>query len=216
MVKSRNAWCLLLPALLLGGCGFFAKGETYAIPSATLRGMLLNTEVPLAIFGDAEVHSRAMEKGDDTVVWAVSEKTGKELLRFSAKLIPSGDGTTVVVDVLPPEGPNKDRVAQGLADHITIRNLYHAAMTEQIDARLEGRFFDLTQIADETALATMANISTISEQMDRASRDWGRYERDNIAKAYREEGQGATSGEFGTDYPDSSFGEPMDSAYSRD
>lgn len=200
-----------LAALALSGCGGANEGETYPIASAELRDTLLDTDAPLQVLGSQAVDWKTAQEGDDTVIWKVlSEKDG-ELIRFSAKLVPVDGGTRVDVAVLAPEAKNKELVTKRLAENDSVRALYHMAMTEEIDAKLENRGFDFTRISGALARATAANMGTITKSLDEAVEADRKRSRDNIDRAYRQEREDMKFGSYGeSNAQGKPFGAPMD------
>lgn len=203
----RAALVALAAAALLAGCGDASRGETYAIAPADLREALLDTDAPIGVLGSEAVDWKTSPSGDDAVLWMVLGTDDKELLRFTATVVPVGQGARVDVAVLPPESALKDRVAKGLAENGSVRDLYRLAMTEEIDAKLEHRGFDFSRIAGATMQAAAANMGSISDRMDKAGAEFRKRDEENIARAYREEGHRRDDG-YGA-VQQRPFGAPM-------
>jgi hypothetical protein len=198
-------------ALLCACDGGTSHGETYALPTAQVRETLLDTDAPIQVLGTQAVDWKTSALGDGTVLWTVLGERGGQLIRFSAKLVPVDGGTRVDVDVLPPEGKMQERVAKGIAENPSIRDLYHVAMTEEIDAKLENRGFDASRIAAATIRAATANMASIGDSMDKAGAEFRKRDEENMARAYRDERRNVTFGTYGNDGAGPKrFGAPMD------
>lgn len=200
-------------AALLSACGGDANhGETYAVAAADLRATLLDTDAPLQVLGSQAVDWKTASQGDDTVVWKVLGAGDDELIRFAAKLVPVDGGTRVDVEVLAPETKNKEQVTKRLAENDSVRALYHVAMTEEIDAKLENRGFDFTRISGALARATAANMGTIRKSLDEVGEADRKRSRENVDRAYKRERENVKFGSYG-EYSGQGkpFGAPMDS-----
>lgn len=198
---------ILAGLLALSACG--KPGEVYPIPLAEVRETLRQTDPPMGVLGSQAVDWRTSRLGDGTVVWAILSSGGTELIRFAAHTsAEDAQSTRVTLDVLPPEGRMKTRVTKGMADNPAIADLYRAAITEQVDARLENRGFDYTRIAAATMRATVTAMPAISKSFDEAAAASNRRDADNMARAYRDEGSYDAREE--SELAEPAFGEPMD------
>lgn len=211
LLTARHFVVLAAAALLWGCGGGTPQGETYALPADQVREALLDTDAPIQVFGSRAVDWKTAREGDDTVIWTVIGDDDRPLMRFGAKMVAVKGGTRVDVEVLPPEGKNKERVAKGIAEHPEIRDLYHVAMTEEIDAKLEHRGFDGSRIAMATVRAASANMKSISASLDEAVKEEHKRDAENVARAYASERK-AKFGTYGNDNTPGprTFGAPMD------
>jgi hypothetical protein len=184
----------LSAALLLSGCDMLAKGEVYPLGEKDMRSALRKVEPPMGVMGsDNGLDYRVAQQGDGTVIWTIVQNN-KSRLRFVARSTPVDAGSTrVEVEITGPTDKPDDAVTKRLADNSSIRDLYLAAMTEEIDAALEHRSFNYSAIAAQTSRAMMANMSNIGSEMDKAAAEFDRRDRENMDRAYREEGQSGFS-----------------------
>jgi hypothetical protein len=162
---------------------------TYAVPVEDARRILATTGQPPFVFGTRPPRFALVEQSPTRLVWAVSQN-GAEVMRFAADLSPAGTGTRVGLNLTGATSGRLGNVEERFAEKPSIRRLYLAAMQEQIAADLESRPFDMSAIYSEMTAATLANIGSISDQMDRAAAEYRRRDRENIEKAYREEARG--------------------------
>ena len=193
MIRPFRLACLFVAAASMVGCGILAKGEVYPVPISEVRQALRQTEPPMDVLGSAATNWRVSQRGDGTIVWLILGEGNAELMRFVAKSTSEGrDATRVEVSVQPPDGSNHDVVAKGMQDHPAILDFYHAAIAEQVDARLEKREFEYRRIAMQGVQATVIELPGISAQMDRAGEQMRKRDADHMARAYRNEGNGDT------------------------
>jgi hypothetical protein len=154
------------------------------------KRILAQTDIPPIVFGTVAPASRTTTDGASDVVWIVSKK-GAEIFRFVATLSDAGHGTTRVQLKIKgvTSGPSGN-IEQRFSDYATIKKLYLTAMNERIASALEHRPFDIARIYPALGIATLANMSAIMAQFDRASEQYKRSSRANIEKAYRDEARG--------------------------
>lgn len=191
----RRVTLTLLAAASLSACGLGEKGEVYPIRGSELRAKLASIEPPFGVFGSQAIDWRVIRQGDGSVIWAIQDKDGLELLRFRASTSDEGPTETrVAIEVEPPQGRFHDQVANGMASHQSTVALYRAAMTEQVDAELENREFDLARISGAMGVAVVANMSEIGANFDKMAEDDRRRSRENIDRAYAEERSGGGRG----------------------
>src|SRR5688572_15632036 len=152
---------------MLAACGAGEPGEVYPMGGSDLRQALLTIDELPPVFGSAALDTSVVNTGDGTITWTASQGF-EPVLRFIARTEPVDEShTRVIVQIAAPTGAEGDEIARRLADNPQIRDLYLAAMTEQIDAKLEGREFDLSVISGQLALATAANIGQLSSDLDK-------------------------------------------------
>jgi len=180
---------VLAPLALIAGCAQ-TGGSVYAVPIGEARKVLEGTGLPPLVFGSDEPEVAVRADGPSRIVW-ILRKDGAEMMRYVALLSPDGETSThVSLDLVgATQGPFRD-TAERLRQNGTIRHLYLVAMEERIASALERRPFDEATILPATAAAAAANIGRISQDMDRIAEADQRRERENIARAYREEAAG--------------------------
>ncbi len=206
MVNCKSLAPALLALALLGGCGSADSGEVYPLPATEVRELLRATDLP-PVFGSAPVRANAIHDGDGNIIWWVTQR-GEAVLRFIAHTeTVDASHTRVTVDIQPPTDAVDDPMAKRLADNPSIRNLYRAAMVEQVDAALEHREFNYSAISGQMMGAMAANMGEIGDRMDRAAEASRKADEANMADAYAREGQSSYSDEDETE-----FGKPMDDA----
>lgn len=188
MRRSRSALALV-PALLAGaGCSQF--GAYYPVPSSVARDRLLASEAPLMPFGQMATDSVTLQKGDDTIVWAILDDDDHELIRIVAKIAPGAESTRVWSDVAPPQGTRHDAVARGLTENVSSAGLYRAVAAEQVDSALNQRRFDLTRTYGPMMAATLANLPRLSKTFSDDAAASRKQNRDAMQRAYDDEAAG--------------------------
>ena len=153
-------------ALLLSGCGAASLGQTFDITAAEAKQILKRTEVPYDVLGNNDLRSHVIEKSPTSLVWKVTLE-GAEYLQFTADLSSADPASTqVVVSVKGPASGRYAKMEKALNDNVTVKNLYLAAMEEEIAAALEKRDFDIMKITPQLLAATGANLGAISDRFD--------------------------------------------------
>jgi hypothetical protein len=197
-LHTRRIFTALSAIALLSACGLGGEpGEVYAKSGSEVRQTLAGIDTLPPIFGSNVVETSVMNNGDGSITWTASQGY-KPLLRFVAQTEEVDAGhTRVVVGIKGATDAADDPTAKRLAENPTIRDLYLAAMVEQVDATLEGREFDFSAISGKLAIATAANIGQMSANLDKVVAEEQRREAENVARAYEQE----ASGDWG-DTPD--------------
>jgi hypothetical protein len=159
-MRKIGVLVLAAAAALLGGCG---DGETYPLAAKDVKADLLSIKPPNLVFGDGiGVETMASQIGQDQVRWTV-RSDGTSMLKFTATVTPDGDkASKVALTVEPFEGQERDQIRHNVATTSAALNLYHAAMVEQIDARLENRSFNYAAIQSQM----LASMGTAMKQID--------------------------------------------------
>ena len=188
MTRPIFAFAAALALLCLSACG--KQGTVYERPLEEVHTMLADIDELPPVFGSNEPDHHMDSSDPNAVAWILT-KDDSEIMRFTAELAPEGQAKTrvTVTATAPTESPYGN-MAQRLADHKEIGDLYVTAMTEQIAARLEGRPFDITKTYGAMFNATRANIGAISREMDAGAEADHKREADNIRRAYAEEAAG--------------------------
>lgn len=173
----------LIGMLLLSACNRGAV--VYDLSQADTHTLLSRADELPPVFGSNEPDLR-METADPAAVAWVLSVEGKEVMRFVAILVPEGQvRTAVAVSVqAPPEFEKR------LNDNSSVRDLYLAAMREQVDSTLLGRPYDMTRVLPAMQKAMAANIGTIAGNMQAAGEEARKRDEDNIRKAYAREAAG--------------------------
>lgn len=178
---------LCAAALLPAGC-FWEPGRVFPVPAAEARAMLLESEVPYAMFGDmtGELDGPATAKGATDVEWTVKERN-RPVIRYTARLTPVDAASTRVAVELAPADP---RVAANMKENGSIVRLYQAAMEEKVAATLERRPFQASATFPAMGLAIAANHASFSADAAAAGEALRKQDEANIARAYAEEARG--------------------------
>lgn len=197
----------LLASVALAACG--EPGEVYPLSEAEVVAKLKQSDMPPGIFGSAAPDARVSRDTDGNVVWIVSQR-GKRLMRFVAYTeAVDAENTRVAVEVFGPNDNPEDPINKRFAEHSEIIDLYRDAMTEQVDATLEGRDYEFSRIAGSMMRAAAANAGNIANDMDKAA------ERSRKSVEEYEARQAAVAepveGWYADDTYDHSYGQPTDS-----
>ena len=169
--------------LMLSACG--QKGYVSERPMSEVHDLLAGADDLPPVFGSADPDLRMETADPKAVSWVLSQK-GEEIMRFVATLAPEGDRKTSV-DLTVKSPP---MIEKRLSDNPQIRDLYLAAMREQVESTLESRAYDMTRIYPALGKAMSANIGNISRDVEAAAEADRKREEDNIRKAYAREAAG--------------------------
>ena len=186
----------LMATCLLAACG---ESENYAMPAKEVRSDLLQLRPPGFLFGSVGVDTMVSQAGKDQIRWTVIQD-GKALLSFIATVTESGENSTeVAVTVEPAPGKADTQIGRGMAENPAVVKLYRKAMAEQIDARLENRPFDFSQIQGQMMAAAIATIPQMQKSMDEAAKHFDAMDRERdaaVAEAdYERETRASLEGE---------------------
>ena len=132
----------LAAALALAGCG--KQGVHYDKTPTQVKTSLRQSHLPLYILGSMAQGSHVTQPDDETVVMAPTDGNGSELIRFVATVVPDGEGSRVAVAVLPPEGRNKDRIAERMQHQGFTMAIMQRLAAEHVASSIEHRSFDMT------------------------------------------------------------------------
>jgi hypothetical protein len=165
------------------------SGSVYQVPIAEARHILVGTGLPPLVFGTEEppwdVHD-----GGSQVIWIV-RRDDTELFRYVAHLKEENPGATrVEIELVGAQSGPGGNIAQRLAEHPAIRDMFLVAINEQIASALEHRPFETARIYPATAIAFMENMGSLRASADQAAAASERHNRENIQKAYRDEAAG--------------------------
>lgn len=152
--------------LILSGCGDAFRGQSFDVPVSEAREILKRTEVPYDVLGSPDLRSTVIEKSPTTLVWKVT-LDGSEFMQFTAEVTPNNPKSThVVVSLNGPSGGKYAAMEKTLNDNVTVKNLYLAAMEEEVAAALEKRDFDMMKLTPQIMAAAGANLGTITKRLD--------------------------------------------------
>ena len=185
-MRARHILAAAL-CLALAACG---QGKVYPKPIAHMHEVLEEIEDVPPVFGGAGPDV-SLEAGNPSRVEWVLALDGSEVMRFVATLEPEGERKTrMVLDLRGVTAGSHGNVEERLKGHPEVRKLYLVAMTEQIESKLEERPFDITRTYGALAVATAANIGSITRRMDDMAEADNKRDAENIRKAYAEEAAG--------------------------
>lgn len=184
---------------LLAACG---GGTSYPIPAKDVTSKLLSTKPPMMVFGGTATDLMVTQGEGGAVRWTVL-KNGTQVMRLVATVTPEGENASrVAVSMEPPNNDVTSSAAKRMAENPAIVKLYTAAMTEQIDAKLNNRAFDMGAIQGQMMAAAMASMPKIADQMDEAaamSRDMERDRDQARAEAAYRRNQAAAMNGYSSD-----------------
>ena len=152
--------------LILAGCGAVFRGQSFDVPVSEAEKILMRTEVPYDVLGSPDLRSKVIEKSPTTLVWKVT-LDGSEFMQFTAEVTPNTpESTRVVVSLNGPSGGKYAAMEKTLNDNVTVKNLYLAAMEEEVAAALEKRDFDMMKLTPHIMAAAGANLGTITKRLN--------------------------------------------------
>jgi len=162
----RNIIAAFGLVLILSGCGDAFRGQSFDVPVSEAKEILKRTEVPYDVLGSPDLRSKVIEKSPTTLVWKVT-LDGSEFMQFTAEVTPNNPKSTrVVVSLNGPSGGKYAAMEKTLNDNVTVKNLYLAAMEEEVAAALEKRDFDMMKLTPHIMAAAGANLGTITKRLD--------------------------------------------------
>jgi hypothetical protein len=165
---SRKTALIVAGSVLLSGCGVTSQGQNFDLPASEAKQILLQTEVPYDVLGSPDLRAYAVAEGRDTVVWRVLLQDA-EYMRFAATITSSNPASThVVVSVSGPPSGRYAAMGQALNENASVKNLYLAAMQEEVAAALEKRDFNIIKVSPQLLAAIAANMGSISVPGDDA------------------------------------------------
>jgi hypothetical protein len=166
LALRKNFLLAVSAVLTLSACGAWSPGQSFDIPASEAKKILLQTEVPYDVLGNSNLRANVIEKGPTTLVWKVM-LDDSEFMQFTAEVTPNNHTSTqVVISVNGPTAGKYAGLEKALNDNITVKNLYLAAMQEEVAAALEKRDFDILKISPQLMAATGANLGAIADRFD--------------------------------------------------
>lgn len=173
-VKSMLLTCA--GALLLASC---CAGEYYEKTPQEVTSALSAAYLPVHVLGGTVADSRVTQPDSNTVVTALIDRNGSEMMRFVTTLTPDGAGTRVATEVRPPKGRNEDRASAAMKANGVVLGLMEKLAEEHVAAAIEGRPFHMTFATSPMAKGMMGAVPGMSEQIDAANEaaaEFSRYE----------------------------------------
>ena len=176
-------------ALLVGGLyatDALAPGRTYDIPLEQAFDELSSMPVPdgLAATGAGAAPAVVVERTPSAIHWQFRVR-GQDVALFTARLTPEGAGRTRVRIEYSPREPSSPELRR-LASAGLVREFARLEMSEHVEARLERRPVDRTEVA--AALAD--HIAANPEQV----REYGRAMGEMVADLHRQINENAPEG----------------------
>ena len=196
--RWTNAAVALLLAGSLAGCGRPTK--TYSRTPFAAQAALTGTTIPGIAFGQS-AHCAPGVGSSGRVVWTIEEGSDDEarageldthhiIMKLSATLTAVAEGTEVAVDIQPPDGVDPAKIDDLERQQPAIARLWRSIASEQVDAALNRRGFDMANVRLAMATAVLAQLPQIGQQMDNAARENDRQQGERMDSAYRNDNHG--------------------------
>lgn len=155
-----------LGALLLMACG--QSGDYFDKSPQQVIAALRSAAVPIHVLGSTVKRSRVTQIDSHTIVTALLDTNGSELMRFVSTVTPDGTGSRVATSVVAPEGRNKDRAEAAMAKNGLAMGLMAGVAKEHVASAIEGRPFDML-FANPMAQKMAGAIPGVSQQINAAN-----------------------------------------------
>jgi hypothetical protein len=153
-------------AVLLSACG--PSGTYYEKTPEQVAAALRAAYLPTHVLGSTVTGSRVSQPDASTVVTALLDAEGRELMRFVTTVTPEGTGSRVSTDVRPPEGSHKERAVEAMEKNGFVMGLMGGLANEHVAAAIEGRPFDM-MFANPVAKTMAGAVPGVKEQIDQAN-----------------------------------------------
>lgn len=179
-------------------------GETYyEKPPSEVMSALSSAYVPTHILGSYVEGSRVTMPDGKTVVTALIDANGAELMRFVTTVTADGTGSLVDTVVEAPEGEHAERAAEAMKSQAFTMSLMEKLADEHVAAAIEGRPFDM--LAFNPMAKGMAQSMGYGEQIDEANAaamEFSRMDQDDYAgeDGFADDAWVESSGEPASDY----------------
>ena len=196
MKSERARWLWRAAAMafltMLAACD---GAKHYPNTTDAARAMLVGTTIPDIAFGKS-AHSGPGEATADGAQWAVvigsadglgadpGRGTGDTVMVLKAKLVTSGAGTDLTVDIAPPPHTDPAKFKALFDQHPGMDRMFRDIVREQADAVLTNRPFSYANISASMALAVLGELPNIRQQLDEDMKVYEQHERDTIDHAY--------------------------------
>jgi hypothetical protein len=178
--------------------GWDSGAKHYDKAPHEVHSALAAAYVPTHILGQYVKGSRVSSPDENTVVTALIDENGAELMRFVTTVTPDGTGSEVQTVVEAPEGEHSARAAEAMKKQAFTMALMQKLADEHVASAIEGRPFDM--LAFNPMAKKMADAAGYGETFAEASA--------TAAEISRDEQDAFAEGESDT----SDYGEPMSDA----
>jgi len=154
-------------AVLLVACG--GGGKYYEKTPEQVASALKSAHLPVHVLGGTVAGSRVSQPDDDTVVTALLDRNGSEVMRFVTTFTPDGPGARVATEIRPPEGNNKDRATEAMQANGFAMGMMKKLADEHVAAAIEGRPFDMMFASPPMAKGMMGAMPGMQERINQAN-----------------------------------------------
>lgn len=167
---------VIVATALLASCG---PGKFYPVASDVALEELARSSLPRLVLGN-DGNEQIVRKQVNGVIWSIADENGQEYIRLSAKVLPARNGSRIVTDVMPPDGPKRDLAAKALTTNRAFADLYRGIAREQVASVMEHRDFNERNLTIElTAMAF-----SLAPQLERNAAAYEKKKQENISNAY--------------------------------
>ena len=146
-----------------------AQGQYYEKTPEQIASALRAAHLPVHVLGGAVAGSRVTQPDSGTVVTALLDNRGSEVMRFVTTVTPDGTGARVATEIRPPEGANKDRATEAMRANGFATGMMEKLAVEHVAAAIEGRPFDMMFASPPMAKGMVGAVPGMSEQIDQAN-----------------------------------------------
>ena len=167
-VRLLMMFAPFLAGVLWLGMGGGAKH--YDATPSQVKASLVAAYVPTGILGSTVKGSRVTQADDQTMVTALLDEGGNELMRFVTKIEPDGTGSSVETTVEPPHGKHAERAQEAMKSQGFTMSLMDKLAQEHVAAAIEHRPFDMMSF-NPAAKQMAGMVPGMSEQIDQANRN---------------------------------------------
>lgn len=176
-------------------------GETYyEKPPSAVMSALSSAYVPTHILGSHVEGSRVTMPDGKTVVTALIDRNGAELMRFVTTVRADGTGSLVDTVVEGPTGRHAERAAEAMKSQAFTMSFMEKLADEHVAAAIEGRPFDM--LAFNPMAKGLAQSMGYGEHIDAANAAGSTF-------SQADQADGANESGFADDSWVESSGEPM-------
>ena len=147
--------------------GMDGSAKHYEKSPAEIRSALSAAHVPTHILGQYVEGSRVTMPDDTTVVTALIDDNGSELMRFVTTVTPDGTGAQVATEVTAPQGKYAARAEEAMKKQGYTMVLMRKLADEHVAAAIEGRPFDM--LAFNPMARTVADAAGYGATFDQAN-----------------------------------------------
>lgn len=166
MMRMKSFLLCVAGAVLLAACG--NSGKYYEKTPEQVAAALQSAYLPTHVLGGSVAGSRVTQADSNTVVTALVDAQGNELMRFITTITPEGAGSRVATEIRPPEGTHKNRASEAMQKNGLAMGLMDGLANEHVAAAIEGRPFDM-MFANPMAKGMAGAIPGMREQIDQAN-----------------------------------------------